>query len=134
MLARLIRSSLPTKVLAAVPVLVPPRAADHAYDVVDTTGSASVLREAVRTLPRLGRLVLAAPPYSSEITLATYKDIHVRALSLVGVPWAGGPSESAASPDLPALIEAVLSGIGRARPGQPTPRSLLYALDGRTSA
>jgi hypothetical protein len=134
MLAHLIRTSLPAEVLAAAAVFTTPRAADHMYDIVDTTGSASVLGDAVRTLPRLGRLVLAAPPCSAEITLATYGDIHVRGLSLVGVPWTVGLSGSAAaSPRLPWLIEEVLTGIGRAWPSQPTPRNLLYALGGGTA-
>jgi len=128
LLAQLIRASLPTDVLAP-PGSAPLQAAGHAYDIIDTTGSARVLGEAVRTLPRVGRLILAAPPGSADITFATYLDIHVRALSLIGVRWAGTP----AGPTSAELAQTVLTGIRHARPGQPAPRSLLYALDGRTS-
>lgn len=58
--------------------------------VIETTGSPLHIGEATRTLRRLGRLVLAAPPRPDIVDLATYRDIHVRGLTLVGVTWASG--------------------------------------------
>lgn len=67
--------------------------------VIDTTGSPEEIRLAVATLPRLGCLVLAGPPSVTELDLATYRDIHVRGLTVIGVPWApstGRPGEDEA--------------------------------------
>lgn len=66
---------------------VGPAATGAVVTAVDTTGDAGPIQSAVAALPRLGRLVLAAPPRAAEIPLATYRDIHVRALSIVGLPW-----------------------------------------------
>lgn len=60
---------------------------DTVSAVVDTTGEAKQIWSAVARLPRSGRLVLGAPPRIQEVQLATYRDVHVRALTLVGVPW-----------------------------------------------
>jgi hypothetical protein len=78
-------------------------------------------------MPRLGRLILAAPPSSAEVTLATYKDIHLRGLSLIGVPWAGGTPASDSG--LSALAQEVLANITRHQLGEPTPRCLLHAVN-----
>jgi hypothetical protein len=130
MLACLIRTSLVAESPSAVPAAGPTAAIGTECVIIDTTGSVSVLSEVVKTLPRLGRLVLAAPPCSPEITLATYRDIHVRGLDLIGVPWAGGASVSVSRCVSPELIEAVLTEAARARPVEPAGRPL-YVLDGR---
>lgn len=129
-LAWLIRIALPMQARAGR-VHGAPTVADDVQVVVDTTGSADVLSQAVRSLPRLGLLILAAPPDSAEIVLATYKDIHVRGLTLVGVPWADSPAGSATGPaDLAMWTAAVLANIVRALPDQPMPRGSLFALEG----
>ena len=71
-----------------------PAVAGAATTMVDTTGEAERIRSAVAELPRFGRLVLAAPPRTAQIPLATYRDVHVRALTLVGVVWATAPQSS----------------------------------------
>lgn len=133
MLAHLIRAALAAESLSAVPVAAPAAAAGRERVIIDSTGSVSVLSEIIRTLPRLGRLVLAAPPCSPEITLATYRDIHVRGLALIGVPWAGGALASVSGGVSPELIEAVLAEAARARPGEPTAGRPLYVLYGEIS-
>ena len=64
---------------------------DGSEVVIETTGSPDEIRRAVTTLPRLGTLVLAGPPGVAELDLATYRDLHVRALTVVGVPWVSDP-------------------------------------------
>jgi hypothetical protein len=75
LLAELIRSLLPQ---------APDRAPDT---IVDTTGIPERILSAVHDLPRLGRLVLAAPPFTRDVDLDTYADLHVRGLSVVGIAW-----------------------------------------------
>ena len=123
-MAELIRTSLPEHVLAA------PDACGDAAVIVDTTGLAEELRRAVTVLPRLGQLVLAAPPNVRDIEMATYKNIHVPGLSIVGVPW----SYALDAVDTAPLAEVVLAGIGRATLGHPTGRCSLYALSAQVGA
>jgi hypothetical protein len=74
--------------------------------VVDTTGAVDSIRMAVAGLPRLGYLILAAPPQVADIELATYQHIHVRALTVAGVAWRF--RQGAALCDRPA-VESVLA-------------------------
>lgn len=124
MLADLIRTSLPEHVLAA------PDASGDVAVIIDTTGLAEELRRAVTALPRLGLLVLVAPPDVRDIEMDTYKNIHVPGRSIVGVPWPYAPGAVDAAP----LAEAVLAGIGQASVGRPAGRCALYALTGQVSA
>ena len=98
----------------------------HGPDVIiDTTGSPALIRRAVCAAPRLGRLILAAPPRFAEIDLATYRDIHVRGLSIVGIAWRSGPAHSA---DPGVSMDAILASITPTLPGRQAPRSPLYIL------
>lgn len=99
--------------------------------VVDTTGSPARIQAAVSSLPRLGQLILAAPVRPASIALASYADLHVRGLTLLGIGWARPPasvaSPGAGSADRSA-VEAALGSIRRARSGVPSPASPLYAI------
>jgi hypothetical protein len=111
-----------------------PVATDREHIVIDSTGSVNTLSEVVRNLPSLGRLVLAAPPCAREITLATYRDIHVRSLALIGVPWAGGaPASDSSAGVSQKLIEAVFAEAVRAWPSEPGVERPLYVLPGENN-
>jgi hypothetical protein len=53
--------------------------------VVDTIGSAEAIAEATRSVADLGAVVLAGPT-EPFISLDLYPDVHLRGLTLVGVP------------------------------------------------
>jgi hypothetical protein len=96
--------------------------------VVDTTGLPSRILSAVRALPRLGCLVLAAPPRIGDMELGTYADVHVRGLSIVGVPWTSGSTRSAEARD---CVDAVLASMASTSPDRPSRRAPLYMLHSR---
>jgi len=54
--------------------------------VVDTTGDPERIADALRRLDELGVLVLAGPTPSGPLTMDLYSDLHVRGLTVVGVP------------------------------------------------
>ncbi|MFD9949582.1 hypothetical protein ACFWYW_50945 [Nonomuraea sp. NPDC059023] len=57
--------------------------------VVETTGTEEGIAAALATAPDLGRVLLAARPLESAVTLDTYRDLHRRGVRLTPVPWAG---------------------------------------------
>lgn len=75
--------------------------------IIDTTGSPEEIRHAVTTLPRLGTLVLAGPPSIAELDLATYRDLHVRALTIVGNPWATKPARGVSDNAIDSALAAL---------------------------
>ena len=54
--------------------------------VVDTTGDPARIADALERLDDLGTLVLAGPTPSGPVPLDLYSDLHVRGLTVVGVP------------------------------------------------
>jgi hypothetical protein len=54
--------------------------------VVDTTGDAAVIVDATRRLENLGVLVLVGESHGCGVELNLYPDVHVRGLTLVGMP------------------------------------------------
>ncbi|MEV4380193.1 hypothetical protein [Streptosporangium sp. NPDC049644] len=80
-----------TGVLASLVRRALPEAGGRVPDViVDTTGSARAVADALSRVARLGTVVLAARPTASALMVRTYQDVHVRGLTVVGVPWATG--------------------------------------------
>ncbi|MGH3713110.1 MAG: hypothetical protein ACRDT4_06550 [Micromonosporaceae bacterium] len=95
--------------------------------VIDTTGSPDCIRRAVATLARLGHLVLAAPPRTADIDLATYQDLHVRALTVTGVGWVSDPSDAVMGDG---AVNAALERLVRGSPGRPAQAGAWYAVHG----
>jgi threonine dehydrogenase-like Zn-dependent dehydrogenase len=93
--------------------------------VIDTTGSPDRIEHAVATLPKLGQLILAAPPGTAQIDLATYRDLHVRALTVTGVPWVSNPHNGTVSS---VAIQAAINSLAHATPGHPPQQSAWYAV------
>jgi hypothetical protein len=93
--------------------------------VIDTTGSPDRIRRAVAMLPRLGHLVLAAPPRTADIDLATYRDLHVRGLTVTGVGWVSDPANGVVAP---VAVDAALQLLACAVPGRKTQDAAWYAL------
>jgi hypothetical protein len=54
--------------------------------IVETTGAAPVIIEATKRLADLGTLVLVGESPTYELEMNLYPDVHVRGLTLVGVP------------------------------------------------
>lgn len=54
--------------------------------VVETTGSGAGLEAALALVGDLGTVVLAGPVAAEAMTLDLYTDLHVRGLTLVGLP------------------------------------------------
>lgn len=61
---------------------------DAAGAAIDTTGDAAVIAAALARLADLGTLVLAAACEPAPLDL--YTDVHVRGLTIVGVPATAG--------------------------------------------
>jgi hypothetical protein len=61
---------------------------DRPAVIVDTIGSDEAIAEATRSVADLGTIVLAAPTEPS-VALDLYPDVHLRGLTLVGVPLVG---------------------------------------------
>lgn len=70
--------------------------------VVDTTGDAARIREALERLDDLGTLVLAGELTPDTIEVDLYPDVHVRGLRIVGVALDGGAGPF----DVPATARA----------------------------
>jgi hypothetical protein len=56
--------------------------------VIETTGTAAGLAEALRRVERRGRVMLATRPLHAATALRTYHDLHRPGVSLLSVPWA----------------------------------------------
>lgn len=54
--------------------------------VIETTGNPEAVRAALERVADLGTVVLAGPPQPAPAPLDLYSDVHVRGLTLVGVP------------------------------------------------
>jgi len=54
--------------------------------IIETTGDADAIREALAHVDELGTVVLAGPPPEAGVALDLYADLHVRGLTLVGTP------------------------------------------------
>jgi threonine dehydrogenase-like Zn-dependent dehydrogenase len=111
--------------------LLPKGAPTDPNIVIDTTGSPDHIKQAIATLPRLGHLVLAAPPRTADIDLATYRDLHVRALTVTGVGWTSGPTDEVVTD---AAIDAALERVVRFVAGHPTQAGAWYLVQGRKPA
>ena len=61
---------------------------DRPAATIDTTGDLAAIAEALRRLDSLGTLVLAGPA-PANAALDLYSDLHVRGLTMVGLPPAG---------------------------------------------
>ncbi|TMR21982.1 hypothetical protein ETD86_13220 [Nonomuraea turkmeniaca] len=57
--------------------------------IIETSGTAVAVSDALERVGALGTVVLAAPPVTSVMMVRTYADVHRRGLSVVGVPWTG---------------------------------------------
>jgi len=58
--------------------------------VVDTTGEAQAIEQAMARVADLGTVVLAGPPPAEPVALDLYPDLHVRGLMVVGLGAGGG--------------------------------------------
>jgi threonine dehydrogenase-like Zn-dependent dehydrogenase len=92
--------------------------------VIDTSGIPGQIQAAVEQLPRCGLLVLAAPPKTEEVGLATYADIHRRGLSIMGIPWPCMPSGVDDDPRAEEILRQAIPAV----PSTPVRRSSLYIL------
>jgi hypothetical protein len=54
--------------------------------IVDTTGDAAAIADALARVDDLGTVVLAGPPPDGPVALDLYADVHVRGLTVAGVP------------------------------------------------
>ena len=54
--------------------------------IVETTGEPDVVRAALERVDDLGTVVLAGPVADAAVSLDLYADLHVRGLTVVGVP------------------------------------------------
>jgi hypothetical protein len=61
-------------------------ARDRVGAAIDTTGDPAVLAGLLTRLADLGTLVLAGPPAPAPPALDLYADLHVRGLTIVGIP------------------------------------------------
>lgn len=57
--------------------------------VVDTTGDLEQLERLVERVEDLGTVILAGPPLPDDATVDLYGDVHVRGLTVIGVPPGG---------------------------------------------
>ncbi|MDI3423356.1 hypothetical protein [Streptomyces luteolus] len=58
--------------------------------VVETTGTAAGIREALASVPPGGRVLLAARPLDTTTALATYDAVHLPGIHVVPVSWDDG--------------------------------------------
>ncbi len=65
--------------------------------IVDASGSALEVARALSSARPLATLVLPAPMATRVVLLPTYSDIHVRGLTVIGVPWKPAPSGATAA-------------------------------------
>ena len=106
----------------SVPAGIPncPPAARRPAAIVEATGEAANIREACGRVEDLGIVVLAGETNRRAVELNLYPDVHVRGLTLVGVPR---PSEEDLLGTLDSSEEteaACLAALTRAQSGAPT--------------
>lgn len=56
---------------------------------VDTTGDIEQIELLVERVEDLGTVILAGPPVAEDATVDLYADVHVRGLTVIGVPPRG---------------------------------------------
>jgi hypothetical protein len=105
--------------------LLPERARVGPTAIVETSGSPTAVRDALRRSDPLGTVVLAAPPTASSVELATYADLHVPGTLVVGVPWRDNPPDEQTSPELVAMA---LDHLAPVTLGTPLPDAPWYRL------
>lgn len=116
-LARLVTRALPADTVRGE--------GEDADVVVDTTGDPAVIGAALVAAPRLGAVLLAAPPVEPEIAVRTYTDIHVRGLTVAGIPWAAGTAPGGADAD---GLAWALENLTTSKPGRPVDPAPWYGL------
>jgi hypothetical protein len=102
---------------------------DRPAVIVDTVGSAAAIGAAVHRLADMGALVLAAPT-EATVSLDLYPDVHLRGLTVAGVPLLEHPSiEPAPAPD--ALARLARRTLGTSAMSEANGMPLWYRLDSR---
>lgn len=102
---------------------------DRPAVIVDTVGSATAIGAAASRLADMGALVLAAPT-EATVSIDLYPDVHLRGLTVAGVPLLEHPSkEPAAAPD--ALARLARRTLGTSAAGEANGTPLWYRLDSR---
>ncbi len=59
---------------------------DHPEAIVETTGDPQAIQAALERVADLGVVVLAGPAPAHGAALDLYRDLHVRGLTLLGIP------------------------------------------------
>jgi hypothetical protein len=95
--------------------------------VVETTGTAAGVSQALRTVRSGGHVVLAARPLEATTPLATYRDVHYRQVRLTAVSWGGDVGQPAPAEH---LVSWTLAHLGAVEPGQPAPPGPWHRLTG----
>ena len=54
--------------------------------IVETTGTVAAFRPALERVADLGTIVIAGPIPDAPLAIDFYEDVHVRGLTLIGVP------------------------------------------------
>jgi predicted dehydrogenase len=84
--------------------------------VIEATGSPANVRRAISSVQPLGTVVLAAPLDARVVQIAGYAEVHLRGLTVVGLPWATDPAQPPAE-----LVDWALACLARAGEGVPAP-------------
>jgi threonine dehydrogenase-like Zn-dependent dehydrogenase len=73
---------------------VGPATAGPPAAIIEASGDPAAIRAALAQVADLGTVVLAGPVPASGIDLDLYADVHVRGLTVVGVPPTAHPEEA----------------------------------------
>jgi hypothetical protein len=92
--------------------------------VVEATGTTANVERAVSSVEGLGTVVLAAPVDAELVQVSGYADIHVRGLTVVGIPWATGLAHAPAN-----LVDWALARLAHAQDGEPAPSAPWFRCD-----
>ena len=77
------------QIAQAVTAAVGGRPGKQLAGIVDLTGDAVCVKEALGRVADLGTVVLAGPYPERPVVLDLYADLHLRGLTLIGVPPTG---------------------------------------------
>ena len=66
--------------------ILPTQSGQRPQVIVETTGEAAALEAALQGVADLGMVVIAGPSPPGPVALDLYTDVHVRGLTLAGVP------------------------------------------------
>lgn len=113
LLARLIERDMPPK-----------KAAGGPEAVIDATGTQSGIRSALAGVEALGTVVLAAPVAQPTIDVAGYAEIHLRGLTVIGIPWAVAPDRAPTE-----AVDWALDCLGWASAGGVAPPAPWYRVE-----